>query len=74
MTSEEVGRLASDEVGTELVLDDPSRACSAILSKIDDLIVALKAIGDKLDADGGVTDTDYGSTITDALAKLKFKL
>lgn len=44
-----------------------------MLVKQDAIIDALKAMAAKLDADAGVTDTDYAATITDALAKLELK-
>lgn len=74
MTNLEVGRLPSDEVGTEIQLDDPTKAYSALLSKVDEIIVALKGLTAKLDADGGVTGTNFGSLWTDNLAKLLFRL
>jgi hypothetical protein len=69
-----VGRLPADEVGDEHLLDNPTKAFSALLTKVDELTAALKGIADKLDADGGVTDTTYGSLWTDAIAELKFRL
>jgi len=73
MTSEELGRLASSEVGSEHILDNPTLAYSALLTKVDELIDALATLTAKLDSDGGVTDEDYASTITDSLSKLKFR-
>jgi hypothetical protein len=70
----DVGRLPSDEVGDEHLLDDPTKAFSALLTKVDEIIAALKGIAAKLDADGGVTDTNYRSLWTTALAELKFRL
>ena len=32
---------------------------------LNEIVAAIQAIADKLDADSGVNDTDYGSTITD---------
>lgn len=70
----DVGRLPSDEVGDEHLLDDPTKAFSALLTKVDEIIAALKGIAAKLDADDGVTDTNYRSLWTNALAELKFRL
>ena len=48
-------------------------APQGMLIKIDEFVDAMKALAAKLDSDGGITDTDYASTITDALAKLELK-
>lgn len=45
-------------------------ALQAVLIKQDEIIDDLKALAAKLDADAGVTDTDYASSITDALEKV----
>ena len=45
----------------------------AMLLKLDEINESLKAMAAKLDADAGVTDTDYASSITDALDKIKLK-
>ena len=44
-----------------------------MLVKQDAIIDTLKALAAKLDADAGVTDTDYASTLTDLLSKLELK-
>lgn len=69
-----VGRLPADEVGTEILLDNPTKVVAALLSKVDELTAALKGIADKLDLDSGVNGTDYGSLWTDAIEELKFRL
>lgn len=46
-------------------------ATQAILRKQDEIIDLLKALAAKLDADAGVTDTDYASLLTNALEKVK---
>lgn len=45
----------------------------AVLVKQDEIIDLLKSLMAKLDADGGVTDTDYASVLTDALEKVALK-
>jgi hypothetical protein len=62
--SEKLGRLPEALEGKEVVLDNPSRATEAIISKIDELIDALVA----LDA------ANTGVPEVAALEKLKFKL
>jgi len=71
---EKVGRLLDSDVGKPHTLDDPTKAYSALLTKVDEMIDLLKALTAKLDADAGVTDTDFASTLTDSLEKLKFRL
>ena len=51
----------------------PGSAEQASLIKQDALIDALKALTAKMDADIGVTDTDYAATLTDALEKVELK-
>jgi hypothetical protein len=46
-------------------------ATQAILRKQDEIIDLLKSLTAKLDADAGVTDTDYAALITAALEKVK---
>jgi len=70
----DVGRLPSDEVGDEHLLDDPTKAFSALLTKVDGIIAALKGLAAKLDADGTVTDSNYAALWTATLAELKFRL
>ena len=70
----DVGRLPSDEVGDEHLLDDPTKAFSALLTKVDGIIAALKGLAAKLDADGTVTDSNYAALWTAKLAELKFRL
>lgn len=73
MSSSTLGRLSSAEM-SQLNLDESSQSFKALLTQQDAIIVALKAIAAKLDADGGVTDTNYASTITASLAALSFKI
>lgn len=44
-----------------------------VLVNQDAIITAIKAICAKLDADAGVTDEDYASTISDALSKVQIR-
>ena len=50
-----------------------SSAEQGMLKNQDAIIDALKALTAKLDADAGITDTNYASTVTDVLAKLKLQ-
>jgi len=70
--STDYGRLNKDLVGKQLSDDAPELKVAAMLSKQDDLIAAIKALTAKLDADAGVTDTDYASTISDGINLLDF--
>ena len=71
----EVGRRDVAEVDSgNLTHDAPSNTVEAMLTKQDAIVDAIKAMAAKLDADAGVTDTDYASSITDSLAKLKLIL
>jgi hypothetical protein len=69
-----LGRLDAGEAGQSQVLDDPTKAYSAVLTKQDEIIDLLKALTAKLDGDVGITDVDYASSLTDALEKLAFRL
>lgn len=69
--SEDTGRRDASE---ELTHDAPNATVEGMLTKQDELIDAIKALCVKLDADVGVTDADYASSISDALAKLKLRL
>lgn len=75
MESTEIGRLVSDEIGNEHSFDDPTKAYSALLTKMDEVIEAIKGITAKIDADSGDTggDTDYAALWTDSIEKLKFR-
>lgn len=67
--SEKVGRQGS--TGTFQNTISPKSAEQAMLLKMDELVVAIKALTAKLDADAGVTDTDYAASISAALEKIK---
>ena len=67
--SERGGR-QDDRVDEPNVHDAPNRTVEVMLSNQDRLIDALKGMAAKLDADGGVTDTDYAADLTDAIGKL----
>ena len=56
----------------------PANANAKVGDLLNDLITAvnanttaIKAVAAKLDADGGVTDTNYASTLTNSLAAIK---
>lgn len=69
-----VGRLEAGRAG-KVVADQGSEGeVAAILSKQDEIIDLLKALADKLDNDAGVSDTDYVSSLTDALEKVNLTL
>jgi len=72
--AQEIGRLPAEEVGQDHILDDPTKGFQAVLTKQDEIIDLLKALTAKLDADGGVSDTDFASLLTDDLNKLGFSL
>jgi len=44
MLSTEIGRLSGDEVGGEHIFDDPTKAYSALLTKVDEIIDVLAGI------------------------------
>lgn len=44
MNPEELGRLSEEEQGKEILHDSPEKQVAAIMSKIDELIDALKAL------------------------------
>jgi hypothetical protein len=74
--STSLGRLLASEKGGKILHDLPEKQAKAMMSQLDDivaqvqaLVVAVKAIAAKLDADGGVTDTNYASTITASVDK-----
>lgn len=69
-----LGRLSDSEKMLPIVHDDPSQQMKAVMSKLDELIGAVKALTAKLDADGGVTDTDYAALITNAIKEIELKL
>ncbi len=47
-------------------MDDDVDTVATIVTNLNHVIGAVRAIATKLDADGGVTDTNYFSTIVDA--------
>lgn len=65
-----LGRLPQALVGKSIPYDAPERTVQALLTANDKLIDAIKAIAAKLDADAGVTDTNYAATITNSLQKI----
>ena len=72
MIPEQLGRLSDEEVGKEILHDAPEKQMQAVMSKLDELIDAIAALTAKLDADAGVTDTDYAAEVS--VAKIKLKL
>ena len=69
-----IGRLTSAEVGKTHVDDNASKTVQALMSKMDEMIVAIKAITAKLDGDSGVNLTNYASACTDSLAKIELTI
>ena len=65
-----LGRLASAEKAKPVIYDAPEKTISALLSNNDALIDAVKALCAKLDADAGVTDTNYAALISNSLSKI----
>lgn len=73
MTGFDLGRLQEAEKSQQVLHDAPEKQVAAIMSKLDELIDAMKALGAKLDADG-VGGADYAALVTDALKKIELKL
>jgi len=69
-----LGRLDVSEVGQSVLHDLPEKQAAAIMSKLDELIVSVQALCAKLDADGGVTDTDYAATVSASLKAIQLSL
>ena len=67
----QMGRLAADELKKKVLHDAPEKTVAALMSKVDELTVVIKALCAKLDADAGVTDTDYAAVISDAILKIE---
>lgn len=74
MTGTELGRATAAEIAKGIVADLPEKQAAAMLTKIDDLTTAIKALAAKLDLDSGVNNTNYASLLTDSLSKLSLKL
>jgi hypothetical protein len=72
--STELGRLPAAQAGQKILHDAPEKQISAMLSKQDEIIAALKALTAKLDLDATVTDADYAATISDGLNKIQLHL
>jgi hypothetical protein len=69
--ADEIGRLNEAEAAQKVKYDAPEKTVSALLSKVDELTDKIAALCAKLDADGGVTDTDYAAEISDDIAKIE---
>lgn len=76
MTGYELGRLEASELNKPILADAPEKQMAAVMSKLDELIDAMKALAAKLDADSGDTggDSDYAALVTDAINKIELKL
>jgi hypothetical protein len=72
--STSLGRLSAAEAAQPAKYDAPEKTVSAILSNQDAIIAAIKALCAKLDADAGVTDANYASSVSDALAAIDLSL
>lgn len=72
--STSTGRLSSSEQKQAVTYDSPEKTMSAVLSKLDEVVDALKALTAKLDADSGVNGTDYAALITAAINKIDLRL
>lgn len=64
------GQIGRDDQKENIIHDAPNKTVETMLHNQDLIIQALKDIADKLDADTGVTDTDYNA-IAGALKQLK---
>lgn len=71
--SQAKGRRNQPRLGVFQDTVTPGSAEQAILINQDAIITALKALCAKLDADAGVTDTNYESLISNALAQVTLK-
>jgi hypothetical protein len=69
-----LGRLSDAEKELDVLHDAPQKQMAAVMSKLDEIIKILKDLTAKLDADSGVNDTNYASTLTDALKEIELKL
>lgn len=69
----EKGRRQGSAIEPKTNTIKPKSAEQGMLQNQDALIDAMKALAAKLDADSGVNDTDFASTITDALEKLSLR-
>jgi hypothetical protein len=71
--SSELGRLPASQVGKSVLHDAPEKQMEAVMSQLDQVVTAMKALTAKLDAEGSI-DTDYASLISDSLAKIDLHL
>ena len=69
----EKGRRQGANISRKTNTIAPKSAEQAMLQKQDEIIDLLKSLAAKLDADTGVNDTDFASTLTDALEKVKLR-
>lgn len=69
----EKGRRQGANIARKTNTVAPKSAEQAMLQKQDEIIQLLKDLAAKLDADTGVNDTDFASTLTDALEKVKLR-
>ena len=72
--SQALGRLESGEIGHSVLHDMPEKQAAAIMSKLDELVIAMKALTAKLDLDAGITGTDYAALITNSLSEILLQL
>lgn len=72
-TSTKVGRLSKSKLGQPVQHDAPEEQSKAVMSKLDELIGAIKTLTAKLDADVGVTDTNYAALVSDTLKEIVLK-
>ena len=72
--STETGRLPAAQVGKPVLHDAPEKQVRAMMTQLDELVTAIKALAAKLDADATVTDTNYAALISASLKKLDLHL
>ena len=68
-----LGRLSEGELGKAVMHDAPEKQVAAMMSKLDEVAQLLRDLTAKLDADAGITDTDYSDLVAD-LKDIELKL
>lgn len=68
--SKTLGRLPQALVGKSIPYDAPERVVQALLTANDQMIDAIQQLCAKLDADAGVTDTNFNTLIGSKLVKI----
>lgn len=66
----QIGRLTDDEKMKKVIHDAPEKQVAALMSKVDELTDAIKALCAKLDTDT-VGSASYAADISDSIAKIE---